>query len=48
MASQGETESKDLLGQLVKMEAQDNRVPLYHLAAVEPSTPGGGRALVQE
>ena len=48
MVSQGETEYKDLLGYLVKMEAQDDKVPLDHHAVEESSTPGGGRALVQK
>ena len=48
MVSQGEMESKDLLGHLVKMEALDDRVPQDHPAVEGSSTPGGERALVHK
>ena len=48
MVFQGETEYKDLLDSMVKMEAQDDRVLLDHPAVEGLSTPGGGRDLVHK
>ena len=48
MVSQGETEYKDLQDNLIMIETLDNRVPQDHSAVEGPSTPRGGRALVQK